>query len=470
MKQSYGKKNTGIVESGKNIPEYPKKSRTQEKKTPVQSPGKEDEKKKRVCPYEKKCGGCSMIHLPYEKTLAIKERRVRELLSPYVRLSGIEGMEHPWHYRNKVHAAFARIYDGHREKNVCGIYREGTHKIVPVRACKIENAKADRIIQDVLELLPSFKIRVYDEDTGYGLLRHVLIRTARNTGEIMVVLVLASPVLPGKNNFVKALREKHPEITTVIINVNDQRTSMILGQRESVAYGKGYIEDILCGHRFQISSKSFYQINSVQTEKLYRQAVEWAELTGVETVVDAYCGIGTIGITAAEGAGEVIGVELNRDAVRDATENAKRNEITNIRFLNGDAGAFLEGYVEEGNRCDVLFLDPPRSGSTEQFLRSAAKAGPKRIVYISCDPETLARDLKLLQSCGYFAQKARAFDMFPFTDSIETAVLLTKNQKGRPKKTTSEKHLSRKSSPERKGNPYPSKKSGRVKKKSDQKS
>ncbi len=434
MKQSYGKKSAqGSQRKNSKVENFEGGRQAEKRKQEKPAPG-EDGKKKRVCPYEKKCGGCSMISLPYEKTLKIKERRVRELLSPYVRLSGIEGMEHPWHYRNKVHAAFARVYDGHREKNVCGIYREGTHKIVPVRSCKIENVKADRIIQDILELLPSFKIRVYDEDTGYGLLRHVLVRTARSAGEIMVVLVLASPVLPGKNNFVKALREKHPEITTIVINVNDQHTSMVLGQRESVAYGKGYIEDILCGHRFRISSRSFYQINSVQTEKLYRQAVEWAALTGEETVVDAYCGIGTIGITASEGAKEVIGVELNGDAVRDAAENAKRNEITNIRFLNGDAGAFLERYVEEGNKCDVLFLDPPRSGSTEQFLRSAAKARPKRMIYISCEPETLARDLKRLQSFGYYAQEAKAFDMFPFTENIETAVLLTRNQKGRPKK------------------------------------
>ena len=241
-----------------------------------------------VCPYAKRCGGCSYINRDYEWTLGYKEMKIRRLLKPYVNLSGIVGMEDPFHYRNKVHAVFAHVRDGHRERNVAGIYEQGTHKVVPVEKCMIENEKADEIIQDILRMLSSFKIKVYDEDTGYGLLRHVLVRTAHVTGQIMVVLVLSSPILPGKNNFVKALREKHPEITTIILNVNDEQTSMVLGERETVLYGKGYIEDRLCGHTFRISAKSFYQVNSVQTEKLYRKAVEYANLTGHERVIDAY--------------------------------------------------------------------------------------------------------------------------------------------------------------------------------------
>ena len=385
----------------------------------------------KVCPYAKRCGGCSYINRDYEWSLGYKEMKVKKLLKPYVSLSGIIGMEDPFHYRNKVHAVFAHVRDGHRERNVAGIYEQGTHKVVPVKKCMIENEKADEIIQDILGMLSGFKIKVYDEDTGYGLLRHVLVRTAHVTGQIMVVLVLSSPILPGKNNFVKALREKHPEITTIILNVNDEQTSMVLGEREIVLYGKGYIEDTLCGHTFRISAKSFYQVNSVQTEKLYRKAVEYANLTGHERVIDAYCGIGTIGITAAPKAGEVIGVELNGDAVRDAVRNARENRIGNISFYNNDAGDFLSGMARDGEKAEVVFMDPPRSGSTEKFMSAAVSMSPGRIIYISCEPETLARDLQWLRLHGYKAREATAFDMFPFTDNVEVVVLLSRNGTGR---------------------------------------
>ena len=380
-----------------------------------------------VCPYAKRCGGCSYINRDYKWSLGYKGMKIRKLLKPYVNLSGIVGMEDPFHYRNKVHAVFAHVRDGHRERNVAGIYEQGTHKVVPVEKCMIENEKADAIIQDILKMLSSFKIKVYDEDTGYGLLRHVLVRTAHVTGQIMVVLVLSSPILPGKNNFVKALREKHPEITTILLNVNDEQTSMVLGEREIVLYGKGYIEDILCGHTFRISAKSFYQVNSVQTEKLYRKAVEYANLTGHERVIDAYCGIGTIGITAAAKAKEVIGVELNGDAVRDAVRNARENNIKNISFYTNDAGDFLSGMAQNGEKAEVVFMDPPRSGSTEKFMSAAVSMSPGRIIYISCEPETLERDLRWLQSHGYKAREATAFDMFPFTENAEVIVLLSKD-------------------------------------------
>ena len=384
-----------------------------------------------VCPYAKRCGGCSYINRDYKWSLGYKEMKIRKLLKPYVDLSGIVGMEDPFHYRNKVHAVFAHVRDGHRERNVAGIYEQGTHKVVPVEKCMIENEKADAIIQDILKMLSSFKIKVYDEDTGYGLLRHVLVRTAHVTGQIMVVLVLSSPILPGKNNFVKALREKHPEITTILLNVNDEQTSMVLGEREIVLYGKGYIEDVLCGHTFRISAKSFYQVNSVQTEKLYRKAVEYANLTGHERVIDAYCGIGTIGITAAAKAKEVIGVELNGDAVRDAVRNARENKIKNISFYTNDAGDFLSGMAQNGEKAEVVFMDPPRSGSTERFMSAAVSMSPGRIIYISCEPETLARDLSWLELHGYKAREATAFDMFPFTENAEVIVLLSKNGSGK---------------------------------------
>ena len=290
---------------------------------------KTEAKKSSLCPNFKKCGGCQYLDMPYEKQLDKKQKEVAELLKPFCKVNPIVGMEEPFHYRNKVHAVFGL---DKKKKIISGVYKEGTHTILPVDVCMIENEKADAIIKTVRELLPSFKMKVYDEDTGYGFLRHVLIRTAHKTGEIMVVLVTASPVFPSKNNFVKALRSVHPEITTVVQNVNNRGTSMVLGDKEQVLYGPGFIVDELCGKKFRISSKSFYQINPVQTEKLYDLAIKAAKLTGKEVVIDAYCGIGTIGIAAASGAKEVIGVELNKDAVRDAGTNAKMNGVKNIRF------------------------------------------------------------------------------------------------------------------------------------------
>ncbi len=243
-----------------------------------------------------------------------------------------------------------------------------------------------------------------------------------------MVLVTASPVFPSKNNFVKALREKHPEITTIVQNINGRGTSMVLGEKEHVLYGKGYIVDTLCGCSFRISSRSFYQVNPVQTEKLYTKALELAGLTGKETVVDAYCGIGTIGIIASKKAENVIGVELNQDAVRDAINNAKMNQISNIRFFCNDAGRFLVNMAEAGEKADVVIMDPPRSGSTEEFMDSIAKMGAKKVVYVSCNPETLARDLAYMKKLGYKAKEAVGFDMFPATEHVETVVLLSKGE------------------------------------------
>ena len=346
---------------------------------------------------------------------------MEELLGGVCPVRPIIGMEEPYHYRNKVHAVF-----GLDRKNnpISGIYKEGTHRILPVDSCLIEDQKADEIIVTIRSMLRSFKIRVFDEDTGYGLLRHVLIRRGFTTGEILVVLVTASPVFPSKNNFVKALREKHPEITTIVQNINGRNTSMVLGDKEHVLYGKGYIEDELCGLRFRISSRSFYQINSVQTEKLYGKAMELAELTGKETVLDAYCGIGTIGLIASKHAGKVIGVELNQDAVRDAVQNAKKNGITNAQFFCNDAGRFMSHMAARGESADVVFMDPPRSGSTEEFIDSVALMQPKRVVYISCGPDTLARDLRMFAKHGYKAKEAWPVDLFGWTGHVETVALL----------------------------------------------
>ena len=374
------------------------------------------------CPVYRRCGSCQLLHLPYKKQLEQKQKDLETLLKPFCRLESMIGMSDPYHYRNKVHA----VFDHDRKGNpISGVYEANSHIVVPVESCLIEDQKSDEIIGTIRGMLKSFKIRTYDEDTGYGLLRHVLIRRGFETGEIMVVLVTASPVFPSKNNFIKALRERHPEITTVIQNLNNRGTSMVLGDKENVLYGKGYIEDVLCGCRFRISSKSFYQVNPVQTEVLYKKAIEAAGLTGKERIIDAYCGIGTIGIVASSHVKEVIGVELNKDAVRDAIENAKLNHIKNASFYCNDAGKFMFNMAESGEHVDVVFMDPPRSGSTEEFIDAVSKMRPDKVVYVSCGPETLARDLEYFKKKGYEAKKAWGVDMFPWTTHVEAVIMIT---------------------------------------------
>lgn len=375
------------------------------------------------CKTSKKCGGCQYQGMEYPQQLRRKQKKTEDLLKKFGKVSSVIGMEQPYFYRNKVHAVFDRDRKGNI---ISGIYEANTHHVIPVEECLIEDEKCQEIIRTIRGMLKSFKIKTYDEDTGYGLLRHVLVRRGFQTGQIMVVLVIGSPVFPSKNNFVKSLRKTYPEISTVVLNINDKKTSMVLGERENTIYGPGYIRDILCGCTFRISPKSFYQVNPVQTEILYQTAIEYAGLTGKETVIDAYCGIGTIGLVAARKAGKVIGVELNKDAVRDARINAKENAIKNARFYQGDAGDFMVSMADAGEKADVVFMDPPRAGSTQEFLSSAVKLQPSRIVYVSCNPETLARDLKYLVKNKYQVKKIQPVDMFPFTEHIETIVLLSK--------------------------------------------
>ena len=381
------------------------------------------EEKVTKCSVSKKCGSCQYQGVSYKEQLAAKQKRMKKLLGKFANVKPIIGMDDPFYYRNKVHAVFDRDKKGNI---ICGTYEAKTHKVVPIEECMIEDKISQEIIRTIRDMLKSFRIKTYDEDTGYGLLRHVLVRRGFSTDEIMVVLVIGSPIFPSKNNFVKALRKKYPQITTVVLNVNDKKTSMVLGERDIVIYGKGYIRDTLCGCTFRISPQSFYQVNPVQTEILYKTAIEYAGLGRKETVIDAYCGIGTIGLVAAKRAKNVIGVELNPDAVRDARINAKENKITNARFYQGDAGEFMENMAENGEHADVVFMDPPRTGSDKKFMSSVIKLNPSRIVYISCGPETLARDLEYLTKHGYDVRKIQPVDMFSFTDNCENICLLTK--------------------------------------------
>ncbi len=378
------------------------------------------------CPVYKKCGGCQLQNLTYPEQLRFKQNKVEKLLKKFCKVEPIIGMENPYHYRNKVQAAF---WTDRKGKIISGVYQSGTHHVVGIDSCQTEDVIADKIIVAVRKLLPSFKLTTYNEDTRKGFLRHILVKRGFATNQIMLVLVTGTPVFPSKNNFVKAILKQFPEITTIVHNINPYNTNLVLGDVQKVLYGKGYIEDILCGCKFRISPKSFYQINPVQTEVLYNKAMEYADLKGKETVLDTYCGIGTIGIVAAKrGAGHVVGVELNPDAVRDAIVNAKANNLNNIRFFKGDAGEFMYEVADEEEKPDVVFMDPPRAGSDTKFLDSLIKMSPKTVVYVSCNPETLARDIDYLnKNSDYKVQKIQPVDMFPHTAHIECVVLLKKS-------------------------------------------
>ncbi len=361
----------------------------------------------------KDCGGCQLQHNGYIQQLKDKQKYIEKLLS----------YQSPFYYRNKVHAVFDRDRKGNI---ISGVYKEGTHKVIPVEKCVIEDQKADEIICTIRGMLKTFKITTYDEDTQNGLLRHVLIRKGFRSGQIMVVLVMASTFFPSKNNFIKALLKVHPEIYTIVLNINNKKTSMVLGDRQIVIYGKGYIEDSLCDKVFRISPKSFYQVNSVQTEILYRKAIELAQFNGSETIVDAYCGIGTIGLITSDFVKKVIGVEINADAIKDAEINKKINNIYNATFYNMDAGEFMYRLKEGNQHIDTIFMDPPRAGSDDHFLMALCSINPNKIIYISCNPVTLRRDIDFLIVNGYSTKRAIPVDMFPFTNHVETVVLMSR--------------------------------------------
>ena len=376
------------------------------------------------CPHFTACGGCQFQGVEYAEQLTQKQERLEKLLGAFAPVRPILGAEKPLHYRNKVHAAFGL---DKKRRVISGVYQSGSHVIVPIDSCLIENELADRIVVAVREMLQRYKLPVFDERRGSGWLRHVLVRIADATGEVMLVLVAVSPVFKSQRSFLAELLARFPEIKTVVLNVNDRFGPVVLGPKNKTLFGSGYIEDRLCGLRFRISPSSFYQINHAQTEKLYRCVLDLAALRGTETVLDAYCGVGTIGLCAASSAKQIIGVELNRDAVRDAITNAKLNAIKNAWFVAADAGAYLEQTLRDGERPDLVLMDPPRAGSSRRFLDALLRCAPERVVYVSCDPATLARDLKFLTASGvYRAEVIQGVDMFPFTEHVETVVLMTK--------------------------------------------
>lgn len=377
------------------------------------------------CPVSKICGGCEFIGLTYEEQLKHKQKLVNDLLGSICKVNPIIGAQNPYNYRNKVHAAFSSSKSGIK----CGRYQEKTHKIIENFDCDIEDIGAQKIIEDVKLIASKSKIRIYDEVNRTGTLRRILVRCSKSSGKYMLVLVSAVQEFPGKRNFIKAITSKHKEIVTVIFNVNPRGDSMILGDKSYVEYGPGFIYDELCGLKFKISDKSFYQINHDQTEILYGKAIEYASINEGQTVLDCYCGIGTIGMSVAkaEPSSIVTGVELNKAACSDALTNKKLNDLKNVRIEQGDATEYMVNSSSRGNHFDVIILDPPRSGTTPEFIKACKKANPSKIVYVSCDPHTLARDLKLFNKEGYKVIEATPVDMFPWTSHVETVVLLSKN-------------------------------------------
>ena len=345
----------------------------------------------------KNCGGCPMLATEYAAQLKKKEADVRALLGKYGPVAPIRGMETPYHYRNKVISTFAPAAGG---KLTSGIYAARTHKVLPVESCLLQDEVLDKVMLAGRAAANACRYQPFNEDKG-----------------------TAQPVLPGAKNFVKALlaeaEKRGVPVTTVVQNYNPRRTSVVLGEDEKVLYGKGFILDTLCGKTYALSPRSFYQVNPVQTAVLYGLAVDAAHLTGKEVVLDAYCGIGTIGLTASDKARQVVGVEVNRDAVRDAIGNAKHNGVKNARFFAADATAWIREAADAGQKADVVFMDPPREGSTPAFIESVARMAPKRIVYVSCNPETMARDLALLTQKGYRAEGFTPVDMFPHSAHCE---------------------------------------------------
>ena len=379
---------------------------------------------KPVCPVCYQCGGCAFQCLSYEAQLSFKQKKVKEQFKKIAKMDvdvlPTLGMENPYYYRNKVQPLIKEDIDGHI---VSGFYKEGTHKIVKVDRCYIEDMRANTVLMAIRNLLEKHHIPAYEEDTGTGVIRRVLIKTSLHYNEIMVVLITTVDRFPSRESFVRDLLKVCPEVTTVVQNINPRRTSVILGEKERVLFGKGTIKDSISGLTFNISSKSFYQTNPTMVQVLYDVAMEFADLKESDVVFDAYSGIGTIGLIAAKKGSEVISVEIVPEAVEDANRNAKENNLGNFSAYVGDAGEFIREMAEDKKRIDVLFMDPPRKGSDMVFLESIMKIKPNRIVYVSCDASTLARDVKVLSKM-YEIKKIRPVDMFPHTPHVECVVLL----------------------------------------------
>lgn len=383
----------------------------------------------RLCPYAKQCGGCDFWHLTYDAEQKIKAQRVLDALN---RLGGqslsalhLTGAPSCEGYRNKAQYPVAAGKDGVS----AGFFKKGTHELVPIARCLIQPACADQAKAAVEQWAREARITPYDEKSHTGLLRHIFVRHAEATGQVLVCPVLTEHRVPKKERLLALLREAVPGLSSVAVNVNAGRGNAVLGEVTRTIWGADAIEDILCGLRFRISPRSFYQVNRTQAERLYEKVLELAAPDGAQTVLDLYCGTGTITLCLAKRAKTVIGVEVIDAAIRDARENARRNRIENAEFFCADAGETARRFAQEGRTPDVIVVDPPRKGLSADVIEAIGVMAPERMVYVSCDPATLARDVKLLNERGYVLSHAEAFDLFPRCSHVESIVLLSRAEK-----------------------------------------
>ena len=395
-----------------------------------------------TCPVAQQCGACQHVDEPYDVQLARKDAAITRLFAqfPQAEVHPILGMDNPFYYRNKVVSPFApgkkladkapqkkggtrgdrsrdararRTSGTPRHEILCGMYAAHSHRIIPTDSCLVEHREAKRVILAIRSLMPKFGIEPYREDSGSGFLRHAIIRVGHTSSEMLVTLVTNGREFPGSRAFCRELVKRCPAITTVVQNINERQTNVILGEREQVLYGPGFILDKLCDLSFRISSQSFYQVNAVQTEVLYREAIRLANFTGAERAIDAYCGTGTIGLVAAKnGVAQMVGVDSVASAIRDARENARHNSVENVQFVVGDASDFMREFAAKGEQVDVVLMDPPRAGADEDFIGALSLLKPRKIVYISCNPQTQVRDICQMEQQGFRLRLVQPVDMF----------------------------------------------------------
>ena len=378
-----------------------------------------------VCPVYTRCGGCGLQHMDYSAQLEFKRKLVEDNLRRIGKIEGVPvyptiGMDNPWRYRNKAQVPIGEESGG----LIGGFYATRSHEIVDMEACLIQHEAGDETIARVKAIAWKHGVRAYQEETHTGLLRHVVTKVGFATGDVMIVLVTNGEKIPNCDALVTEVARAVPGVKSIVQNVNMKRTNVIFGDVTRVLWGEEYIYDTIGDITFAISARSFYQVNPVQTERLYGKALEYAALTGAESVIDAYCGIGTISLFLAQKAKHVFGVEIVPDAIEDARRNAALNEVENVSFAVGEAEVVIPEWYEEGNRADVIVVDPPRKGCDEALLRTILDMKPERVVYVSCNPSTLARDLRVLEDGGYETVEVQPVDMFPHTVHVESVASL----------------------------------------------
>ncbi|MCP1565204.1 23S rRNA (uracil(1939)-C(5))-methyltransferase RlmD [Bacillus velezensis] len=379
------------------------------------------------CPIYKQCGGCQLQHMTYEGQLLFKQKQVKDVLERIGKLDLSKvivhptlGMEDPWNYRNK-----AQVPVGEREGGlVAGFYQQRSHDIIDMSACLIQQSKNDEAVQAVKDICTSYGVKAYNEERHKGWLRHIMVRYGVVTGEMMIVFITRTSDFPHKAKIIEDITAQFPHVKSIVQNINPNKTNVIFGNETNVIWGEEYIYDLIGDVKFAISARSFYQVNPEQTKVLYDKALEYAELQGEENVIDAYCGIGTISLFLAKQAKKVYGVEIVPEAIEDAKRNAELNGITNAEFAVGKAETVIPKWYEEGITADTLVVDPPRKGCDEALLRTIIDMKPKRVVYVSCNPGTLARDLRVLEDGGYQTLEVQPVDMFPHTNHVECVAVL----------------------------------------------